>query len=410
MPVSPTPPQGRPVRPAYRHTAAVARWAPGMEHLPGHRPGPGTQVPAPARTTTRADAHRPGAGKNSRYEIITEGPFDALAVMAAGFPAQTTNGNPYEHLLAEEIRKQQLETVFILPDRDQGGAGWAAAVGRAAQKAGAKPVPLELPEWANDPGDLLNAGDERKAAGAVAAALRIGQVRHPRGWTPPETAKAEQHTHEEQAAMPFPDGENINFFGNLTKDPETRQTRNGNDMTVFGVAANHSAWDSNEEKYVTNTIFYQCRAFGNLGNMISKKLRKGDYAWFSGNMTFREYERRDGSTGYSHDVNVEKGHLYLALTKREDDPSGRSRDDRDDQDDRERGRDSDRKRDRDRRPEYARPQPAERGRARDDRNDRDDRDDRVPARDRSERGRNRDERDPRGNWTPPPEDDDDLPF
>ena len=54
-------------------------------------------------------------GPHRIYPIITEGPFDALAVMTAGYPVQCTNGNPYEHRLTEEIKNQGMKRVFILP-------------------------------------------------------------------------------------------------------------------------------------------------------------------------------------------------------------------------------------------------------------------------------------------------------
>ena len=356
-------------------------------HLPGARPALMRIADMP--------------GKHAKYQVITEGPFDAMAVMLAGFPAQCTNGNPYERRLAQAISDQKLSKVFILPDRDAGGEGWAALVGRASMLASVPAVLLELPDWANDPGDLLNSSDEQAPAKAVATAIRIGLVRHPDGWNPPETEQENrQSRQQEYAEMPFPNGDPIFIMGNLTKDPEIQTTRNGGDMTKFGVATNYSVWSSEEQGYVDAATFYQCTAFGSLGNQVYDKLRKGDFIVCWGSMTVRKYQGRDGSEQISHDVNVAGADLYLARTRRDDD-GGQGNNDRDygDQGNQRSG--------------YDRPRPP----SQNDRGRRDDRDrnsnrDRRGNRDQrnDDRDRRDDREDPRGNWSPPPQDPDELPF
>ena len=161
-------------------------------------------------------------------------------------------------------------------------------------------------------------------------------------------------------------GDPINFFGHMTRDPESQTTRTGSDMVKFAVAANHSIWDSAEEKYVDKAIFYDCTAFGPVAKQINENLGKGDYGWFRGPVQFREYSRRDGSPGYSHDVTVEDAHVNIGLVKRD-----KKKDDRDsDRDNRSRDRDRERDnrdsesesddRSRDRKPEHERPRAASR--------------------------------------------------
>ena len=295
------------------------------------------------------------------------------------------------------------------------------------------PILLELPEWADDPADMLSQHAPEPSK-TVATAVRIGQVRYPKGWTPPKREENFQNPHKEHDQMANMRGDPIDFFGHMTRDPEPQTSKNGTEMVKFAVATNHSSWDSSEEKYVDKAIFYECTAFGQIGKMISDNLGKSDYGWFRGPMQFREYTRRDGSPGYAHDVTIEDAHVNIGLVKRDkkndDRDRDRNRDSRDtddresnDRDNRESGDRDDRNRDR--KPEHERPRAStsESREGRDDRSKERDRDDRSKERDRDDdRGRNqrddrgrredRDDRDdPRGDWTPPPEtESDDLPF
>ena len=229
-------------------------------------------------------------------------------------------------------------------------------------------------------------------------------------------------------------GAPMNIFGNLTRDPETFDTRNGEGVR-FGVAANYRIYNSDKGEYVQEPNFFDCTAFGPIGQQILQQLRKGDFGWFEGHMQFRKYTRQDGTEGQSLSLSVTDAHTNLALVKRdnEDDDRdssrdrGRSRDDErgrdrgrnrdDDQDDdRGRGRSRDDDRDDDRGRGRSDSRNDDRGRSgnRDRDDDRDDDRSRSGNRDRDDdrsrdnsRGRGNDDR--YGNWSSPPATDD-LPF
>ena len=215
-------------------------------------------------------------------------------------------------------------------------------------------------------------------------------------------------------------GAEVNFFGNLTRDPESFETQNGNDGYNFTVACNYRTYDSQAGEYRETPNYFNCVAFGVVGKMVFDQMRKGDFGWFSGNLKMREYERRDGTPGFSLDVNVRDAHTNLSLVKRDNDydrdaDRGRDSGNRGSNrgDDRERGRgrerasDDDRERGRGR--ERSRDDDRERGRGRDrDRDDdrgrgRDRDNDREPARSGAGRDDSR-----YGNWST--SNDDELPF
>ena len=410
-------------------------------HSPGRRPA--------LMTVTDVE------GLYKDYKIITEGPFDMLAMVIAGFPAQCTNGSPDPLSLSKAIKDRKWKRLYILPDSDTGGSGWAKMVAWAANKSGAIPVLVELPEGIPDPAEVL-LQTQSKPTNIVATAIRYGTIKYPDGWKPEHQEEFETQFKETETMAHY-QGDPINFFGNLTKDPEATENKNGGERVAFGVAVNRRAWNSEEQGYKEETQYYDCVAFGVTGKQIKGHMRKGDFGWFAGNFSFRKYERRDGSDGFSLSVNVQDAHTNLQLVKRdysESDGSGG--------DDRNRDRDRDRDRD-DRRgqPEHERPRSnrddndrnddKDSGR-RDDRNDRDrdsgrqeDRDDdrgrsssrdddRDRARDNRDRGSNDDKSNDRGSnegreenrgnrdddrakdperhgsWSTPPDSEEDLPF
>ena len=235
-------------------------------------------------------------------------------------------------------------------------------------------------------------------------------------------------------------GLEVNLFGNLTRDPEITTTRNGNEMITFSVAVNHLEYNGESGNSETSVNFFNCRAFGVIGNQIYDKMRKGDFGWFSGSLKVRNYERRDGTPGYSLDVVIRDAHTNLSLVRRENSDSGQYRDDersqgqgqdrdddrnqgsdRDRDDDRNQGRGRDRDDDRGQGSDRDRDDDRSQGRGRerdDDRSqgrgrERDDDRNQGRGRERDDdrnQGRGRDRDDDRyGSWSQP-SDTDDLPF
>ena len=88
----------------------------------------------------------------------------------------------------------------------------------------------------------------------------------------------------------------ITLIGNLTKDPETRTTPNGNTVCSFTVAVNRKKVSEQQ------TDFFRVNAWGKLGELCARFLNKGRKVAVVGELQARTYDNKDGKTMLSLDV------------------------------------------------------------------------------------------------------------
>ena len=88
----------------------------------------------------------------------------------------------------------------------------------------------------------------------------------------------------------------LHIIGNLTKDPETRTTPNGNTVCSFTVAVNRKKVSEPQ------TDFFRVNAWGKLGELCARFLGKGRKVAVVGELQARTYQAKDGSTRMSLDV------------------------------------------------------------------------------------------------------------
>lgn len=82
--------------------------------------------------------------------------------------------------------------------------------------------------------------------------------------------------------------------GNLTRDPELRNTASGTSVCGFSVAVNRVYRDqSGEQKEVVS--FFDCSAWGKIGETIAQYAKKGSGVLVSGRLEQRSWE--DKTTG-----------------------------------------------------------------------------------------------------------------
>lgn len=68
----------------------------------------------------------------------------------------------------------------------------------------------------------------------------------------------------------------LTIAGNLTFDPELRQTRDGKPVVNVSIAANPRAFDKATNEWKDGEpVFQKCSAFGDLAEHIANSLRKG---------------------------------------------------------------------------------------------------------------------------------------
>ena len=99
------------------------------------------------------------------------------------------------------------------------------------------------------------------------------------------------------------------IIGNLTADPVKRSTANGKTVTTFTVAVN--------EKYggQDHATFFNCSAWGQIGEPIATYLHKGDKVFTEGRISARHYKTKSGEDRVSLELNVNKCE-FLVTSKR----------------------------------------------------------------------------------------------
>ena len=82
--------------------------------------------------------------------------------------------------------------------------------------------------------------------------------------------------------------------GNLTRDPELRQTPSGTSVCQFGVAVNRSYKDASGQ-WAEKTSFFDVVVWGGQGESCARFLSKGRQVSIDGRLEQRSYDAQDGS-------------------------------------------------------------------------------------------------------------------
>ncbi len=80
------------------------------------------------------------------------------------------------------------------------------------------------------------------------------------------------------------------LMGNLTRDPELRQTPNGHSVTSFGLALNRS-YKGTDGNWQEATDFVNCIAWGPLGERVAQYLTKGRPCLVNGRLQSSQWEQ-----------------------------------------------------------------------------------------------------------------------
>ena len=89
----------------------------------------------------------------------------------------------------------------------------------------------------------------------------------------------------------------INLVGNLGKDAEMKDVGD-HKLLSFAVACSTGFGDKKVSSW------YNCQLWGNRGEKLQDYLKKGTKVYVNGELTLREYDKKDGSKGMSADINV----------------------------------------------------------------------------------------------------------
>jgi len=96
------------------------------------------------------------------------------------------------------------------------------------------------------------------------------------------------------------------LIGRLTSDPIVYEARKegGKPVTTFSIALNRN-WKNSEGILVEKTDFQKVVAFGKLGEIVAKYLKKGKPVLVAGRLQANSYQAQDGSKRYVTEVVME---------------------------------------------------------------------------------------------------------
>ncbi len=88
----------------------------------------------------------------------------------------------------------------------------------------------------------------------------------------------------------------VQLIGYLGKDPETRSIPSGQKVTTFSLGVTRR-WKSNGANKEA-TDWFNVQAWGRLGELSQKYLKKGSLAYIEGRLQTDKYEDKGGETKY----------------------------------------------------------------------------------------------------------------
>jgi len=90
--------------------------------------------------------------------------------------------------------------------------------------------------------------------------------------------------------------------GRLTKDPETRSTKNGSTVASFTLACDRDFQPGGAEKL---TDFVDCSAWRNTAGFVERNFRKGMMVCVYGHLHSRKWQDKTGANRVSWEITVE---------------------------------------------------------------------------------------------------------
>jgi|688.fasta_scaffold629159_2 single-strand DNA-binding protein len=94
------------------------------------------------------------------------------------------------------------------------------------------------------------------------------------------------------------------LIGNLTREPEMRQTPGGQAVCSFSIATNR-AWTGNDGVKQDATEFHNIVAWGKLADICGQYLSKGKKIYVEGRLQTRDWEGQDGVKRYRTEIVAE---------------------------------------------------------------------------------------------------------
>jgi len=84
------------------------------------------------------------------------------------------------------------------------------------------------------------------------------------------------------------------LIGRLTADPDIKALPSGQSVAQFRMATNYRWQDPKSKEKKENTEFHSIIAWGKLGNVVGKYLKKGDKVYLDGRLHTRSWKGKEG--------------------------------------------------------------------------------------------------------------------
>lgn len=94
------------------------------------------------------------------------------------------------------------------------------------------------------------------------------------------------------------------IIGNLTRDPEMRQTPNGQNVTTFGLATNRQ-WMTKEGEKKNSAEFHECVAWARLAEICAQYIKKGHLVYVEGYLKTRSWDSPEGIKKFKTEIVVQ---------------------------------------------------------------------------------------------------------
>jgi single-strand DNA-binding protein len=94
-------------------------------------------------------------------------------------------------------------------------------------------------------------------------------------------------------------------IGNITRDPEVRQTPNGQTVATIGVATNRKWTNKQTNEKQEEVEFHNIVVWGKLAEICQQYLKKGAKVYFQGRLKTRNWEDPDGKKNYRTEIIAE---------------------------------------------------------------------------------------------------------
>ena len=103
------------------------------------------------------------------------------------------------------------------------------------------------------------------------------------------------------------------LIGNLTRDPEVRQTPNGQSVTTFGLATNRD-WVTRDGQRHTSSEFHEIVAWSKLAEICGQYLKKGKLVYIEGYLKTRSWDTPEGLKKFKTEIVIQD---MIMLEKRQ---------------------------------------------------------------------------------------------